>query len=91
MDASTDFPRLERLLRLLKFLDSCPYAGLQEIVDGCDISEATFFRFKHAAVGLGVHIEFRTIYPCNPSKTRSGYLIKNYGAINKKYLKGIKS
>jgi hypothetical protein len=88
MDSSTDFPRLEKLLRLLKFLEGHPYSGLREIVDGCDISQATFYRLVHAAEGLGVRIEFGTVYPCNPSKTRSGYRIKDYGAINKRFLKG---
>lgn len=90
MDNSTDFPRLEKLLRLLKFLEARPYAGLQEIVDCCEMSDSSFFRFKHVAEGLGVTIEFGTIFPFNPSKKRSGYQITNYGAINKQYLKSLK-
>ena len=77
---SYDFPRLERLVTLLRYIHRHPYCGTEEVLQQCEISEATFFRFKVAAQSLGVLIEWIE------HREHSGYKIINYGLINPKKL-----
>jgi len=85
-----EFPRLTKLMSVLKYLENHPYTNLDEICQVCDLSQATFFQLKNVVFELGVVIEFETIFPFLPSKKRAGYRIVEYGAINKQYLKGVK-
>lgn len=65
------FPRLEKMLHLIRFLHNTPGAGLWEIKATYGISEATFYRFLHAVKVLGMKIDF----------VDTGYYITSYGII----------
>jgi predicted DNA-binding transcriptional regulator YafY len=77
-DSATAFPRLESLILLIRYLYTFPHSTIEDICRGCRISEATFYRFKHSALALGVKIVFM--------KEKNGFAIVNYGLINERKL-----
>ncbi|MDD5651635.1 MAG: hypothetical protein PHF86_14670 [Candidatus Nanoarchaeia archaeon] len=73
---SYNFPRLEILISLIRYLHNNPGAKIEDICNILRISFATFYRLKKAVSTLGAEICF----------IKNGYRIINYGIINKRKL-----
>jgi hypothetical protein len=74
------FGGIEKLVEVIRYIHHHPRCGTGEILAGCKISQAGFYRHRrYAARFLGVEIRFGI-------KPNPGHYVEQYGIIDRKKL-----